>query len=117
MIVLPNVSLVVSSSRGCFEKTEKKTPPLSGGALKRADREFYADFSIFFSLFFSVQNATFSSWKKQITLKIRERRRRRSFCRRLLRRKATKSAIHVWSEDASAEETDRGERFVGFDRE
>ena len=44
MIVLPNVSLVVSSSRGCCEKTEKKTPPLSGGALIRADREreFYA---------------------------------------------------------------------------
>ena len=38
-IVLPNVSSVVSSSRGCFEKTEKKTPPLSGGALIRADRE------------------------------------------------------------------------------
>ena len=40
-IVLPNVSLVVSSSRGCFEKTEKKTPPLSGGALIRADRESF----------------------------------------------------------------------------
>ena len=39
LIVLPNVSSVVSSSRGCFEKTEKKTPPLSGGALIRADRE------------------------------------------------------------------------------
>ena len=32
-------SAVVSSSRGCCEKTEKKTPPLSGGALIRADRE------------------------------------------------------------------------------
>ena len=38
-IVLPNASSVVSSSRGCCEKTEKKTPPLSGGALIRADRE------------------------------------------------------------------------------
>ena len=75
MIVFRNVSSVVSSSRGCFEKTEKKTPPLSGGALIRAEREsFSADFSVFFSFFFR-QNATFSSWKKQITLKIRERRR------------------------------------------
>ena len=48
-IVLPNVSLVVSSSRGCFEKTEKKTPPLSGGALIRADREsFMRTFLSFF---------------------------------------------------------------------
>ena len=39
MIVFRNVSSVVSSSRGCFEKTEKKTPPLSGGALIRAERE------------------------------------------------------------------------------
>ncbi len=57
LIVLPNVSSVVSSSRGCFEKTEKKTPPLSGGALIiRADREresFSADFfCLFFSSFF-----------------------------------------------------------------
>ena len=54
-IVLPNVSSVVSSSRGCFEKTEKKTPPLSGGALIRADREreFYAAFLCRFSYLFS----------------------------------------------------------------
>ena len=56
----------------------------------RERESFSADFSVFFSFFFR-QNDTFSSWKKQITLKIRERRRRRrrrSFCRRLLRRKA-----------------------------
>ena len=58
MIVFRNVSSVVSSSRGCFEKTEKKTPPLSGGALIRAEGEsFSADFSVFFSFFFR-QNAT-----------------------------------------------------------
>ena len=54
MILLPNVSSVLSSSRGCFEKTEKKTPPLSRGALIRAEREsFSADFSVsfFVSLF------------------------------------------------------------------
>ena len=71
MIVLPNVSSVVSSSRGCCEKTEKKTPPLSGGALIRADRQresFMRTFSVFFSFFFCLQNATFS-WKKQITLR------------------------------------------------
>ena len=53
-IVLPNVSSVVSSSRGCFEKTEKKTPPpLSGGALIRADKResFSADFHTFMSFF------------------------------------------------------------------
>jgi hypothetical protein len=45
---------VVSSSRGCFEKTEKKTtPPLSGGALIRADKResFSADFHTFMSFF------------------------------------------------------------------
>ena len=71
LIVLPNVSSVVSSSRGCCEKTEKKTPPLSGGALIRADRQresFMRTFSVFFSFFFCLQNATFS-WKKQITLR------------------------------------------------
>ena len=55
-IVLPNASSVVSSSRGCCEKTEKKTPPLSGGALIRADREreFYAGtFLCRFSYLFS----------------------------------------------------------------
>ena len=54
MIVFRNVSSVVSSSRGCFEKTEKKTtPPLSGGALIRADKResFSADFHTFMSFF------------------------------------------------------------------
>jgi hypothetical protein len=67
LIVLPNVSSVVSSSRGCCEKTEKKTPPLSGGALIRADREreFYAGlfcvaFRISFPLLFFAQNGTFA---------------------------------------------------------
>ena len=67
MIVLPNVSLVVSSSRGCCEKTEKKTPPLSGGALIRADREresfmrglFCVAFRTSFPLLFFAQNGTF----------------------------------------------------------
>jgi hypothetical protein len=63
---LPNVSLVVSSSRGCCEKTEKKTPPLSGGALIRADRErervLCGDFSVslfipLFLFFFSPKTA------------------------------------------------------------
>ena len=53
-ILLPHVSLTLSSSRGCFEKTEKKTTPLSGGALIRAERErFRADFSVSFFLFSS----------------------------------------------------------------
>ena len=62
-ILLPHVSLTLSSSRGCFEKTEKKTTPLSGGALIRAERErfradFYASFfsRISFPLLFFVQN-------------------------------------------------------------
>ena len=66
-IVLPNVSSVVSSSRGCCEKTEKKTPPLSGGALIRADkRESFSAgtltcvaFRISFPLLFFAQNGTF----------------------------------------------------------
>jgi hypothetical protein len=107
MIVLPNVSLVVSSSRGCFEKTEKKTPPLSGGALIRADRESFMRTFLSFFPFLSPKKRHFFL-EKTNHIKIRERRRRRrSFCRRLLRRKA-KSVIHVWSEDASAEETERG---------
>jgi len=74
---------------------------------------------ITFFFLFSRQNANFSFWTKNTKQKAhvkthdeRERRRRRRRRRRQPRR-------HVfWSENnASAEKTNGGERFVGFGRE
>ena len=44
----------------------------------------------------------------------RKKKKRRSLLR--VAREKTSSS-NVWSEDASAEKADRGEKFVGFDRE
>ena len=49
-----------------------------------------------------------------MTTRLGERRRRR---RGEVFRVAIQKRRHVWSEDASAEKADRGEKFVEFDRE
>ena len=120
MIVFRNVSSVVSSSRGCFEKTEKKTPPLSGGALIRAERErvlvrtflsFFPSFSAKTPLFFFLEKTN------HIKDQRKKKKKKKKFLSSSFAEKSEKCQ-NAWSEDASAEKTDWSERFfVGFDRE
>ena len=67
------------------------------------------------------KTAVFTSEKNNLTISHACGKRRREREERRRRTKRTFAAVfcHVWrSEDASAEKTDRGERFfVGFDRE
>ena len=59
----------------------------------------------------AVQNGHFfSSWKKQSSVVSKKTLREKEEGAR-----KAKSIIHVWSDDASAEKTKRGERCVGFD--
>ena len=71
----------------------------------------------FFPSFFLSKTATFFSWKKQITLKTRERKKKKKFLSSSFAEKSEKRQ-NIWSEDAKRREKTNGrERCVGFDRE
>ena len=75
------------------------------------------DFSSKTAVFFLLEKTiSFHISSFVVTTRLRERRRSERRRGKVFLASRDKRR-HVWSEDASAEKTDGGERFMGFDRE